>query len=180
MVTNQASITAAAERIRTELGRLDVLINNAAGYETRHVHPVLLRQAPAARIINVSSGVGSLTMNSDPANPYRAIFGPVYSASKTALNAMTFAMAIGSTGPICCVTSVRPVTNPGDAAYREWRPFFIVIPPPLRSNTHASHIPSSVMRYGGRRSSREATACPLPSHRSGSSCKFHSRSHLPG
>src|SRR5215471_14261868 len=29
-VTDQASITAAAERIRQELGRLDVLVNNAA------------------------------------------------------------------------------------------------------------------------------------------------------
>ena len=54
----------------------------------------LLREAPAARIVNVSSGVGSLTMNSDPANTHRSIFGPVYSASKTALNAMTLAMAI--------------------------------------------------------------------------------------
>ena len=33
----------------------------------------LLRQAPAARIVNVSSGVGSLTMNSDPTNPHRAM-----------------------------------------------------------------------------------------------------------
>jgi NAD(P)-dependent dehydrogenase (short-subunit alcohol dehydrogenase family) len=54
----------------------------------------LLREAPAARIVNVSSGVGSLTQNSDPACPYRSIFGPVYPASKTALNAMTLAMAI--------------------------------------------------------------------------------------
>ena len=54
----------------------------------------LLRESPAARIINVSSGVGSLTRNSDPAAPYRRIFGPVYSASKTALNALTLAMAI--------------------------------------------------------------------------------------
>jgi NAD(P)-dependent dehydrogenase (short-subunit alcohol dehydrogenase family) len=54
----------------------------------------LLREAPAARIVNVSSGVGSLTTNSDPASPYRSIFGPVYPASKTALNAMTLAMAI--------------------------------------------------------------------------------------
>ena len=38
----------------------------------------LLREAPAARIVNVSSGVGSLTMNSDPAYPWRSIFGPVY------------------------------------------------------------------------------------------------------
>jgi NAD(P)-dependent dehydrogenase (short-subunit alcohol dehydrogenase family) len=54
----------------------------------------LLREAPAARIVNVSSGAGSLTRNSNPAHPYRAIFGPVYPASKTALNAMTLAMAI--------------------------------------------------------------------------------------
>ncbi len=54
----------------------------------------LLRETPGARIVNVSSGVGSLTTNSDPASPWRAIFGPVYPASKTALNALTVAMAI--------------------------------------------------------------------------------------
>jgi NAD(P)-dependent dehydrogenase (short-subunit alcohol dehydrogenase family) len=132
-VTNQASITAAAERIRKEFGRLDVLINNAAISNTSkrpemsvqeyskltrpsnvsldemravwdtNVFGVLavtqamlplLREAPAARIVNVSSGVGSLTRNSDPAYAYRSIFGPVYPASKTALNAITLAMAI--------------------------------------------------------------------------------------
>jgi NAD(P)-dependent dehydrogenase (short-subunit alcohol dehydrogenase family) len=35
-----------------------------------------------------------LTTNSDPAFPYRSIFGPVYPASKTALNALTLAMAL--------------------------------------------------------------------------------------
>jgi NAD(P)-dependent dehydrogenase (short-subunit alcohol dehydrogenase family) len=54
----------------------------------------LLREAPAARIVNVSSGAGSLTLNADPAFPYRPIFGLVYPASKTALNAVTLAMAI--------------------------------------------------------------------------------------
>jgi NAD(P)-dependent dehydrogenase (short-subunit alcohol dehydrogenase family) len=54
----------------------------------------VLREAPHARIVNVSSGVGSLTANSDPTFPYFSIFGPVYPASKTALNAMTVAMAI--------------------------------------------------------------------------------------
>jgi NAD(P)-dependent dehydrogenase (short-subunit alcohol dehydrogenase family) len=54
----------------------------------------LLRETAGARIVNVSSGVGSLTMNSDPASPWRSIFGPVYLASKTALNAITLAMAI--------------------------------------------------------------------------------------
>jgi NAD(P)-dependent dehydrogenase (short-subunit alcohol dehydrogenase family) len=132
-VTNRASITAAAERVGNEFGRLDVLVQNAAISNTRklpgqsieeyakttrpsnvsldemravwdtNVFGVLavyqamlplLRETPGARIVNVSSGVGSLTTNSDPAFPYRAIFGPVYPASKTALNALTLAMAL--------------------------------------------------------------------------------------
>jgi NAD(P)-dependent dehydrogenase (short-subunit alcohol dehydrogenase family) len=132
-VTDQASVTAAAARIRTEFGRLDVLIQNAAISNTRkqpgqsvvdyakttrtstvlleemrevwetNVFGVvavyqamlpLLRATPHARIVNVSSGVGSLTDNSDPAYPWRSIFGPVYPASKTALNALTVAMAL--------------------------------------------------------------------------------------
>jgi NAD(P)-dependent dehydrogenase (short-subunit alcohol dehydrogenase family) len=132
-VTDKASIAAAAERIRKELGRLDVLVNNAAISNTtkqpsmsvqeyaKLVRPSnvslvemravwdtnvfgvlsvtqamlpLLREAPAARIVNVSSGVGSLTRNADPASPWRSIFGPVYPASKTALDAITLAMAI--------------------------------------------------------------------------------------
>ncbi len=132
-VTDQASITAAAERVRNEFGRLDVLINNAAISNTKkqpgqsveeyarttrpsnvsldemravwdtNVFGVLavyqamlplLRETPGARIVNVSSGVGSLQTNLDPTFAYRAIFGPVYPASKTALNALTVAMAI--------------------------------------------------------------------------------------
>lgn len=54
----------------------------------------LLRGTPGARIVNVSSGVGSLTRNADPHFAYRGMFGPVYPASKTALNAITLAMAI--------------------------------------------------------------------------------------
>jgi transcriptional regulator with XRE-family HTH domain len=45
----------------------------------------LLRESPDARIVNVSSGVGSLTTNADPAYPYHAYFDPIYPASKTAL-----------------------------------------------------------------------------------------------
>jgi NAD(P)-dependent dehydrogenase (short-subunit alcohol dehydrogenase family) len=55
----------------------------------------LLREAPAARIVNVSSGVGSLTMNADPAYAHRSVFGPVYPASKTPLNSMTLAIDVG-------------------------------------------------------------------------------------
>jgi NAD(P)-dependent dehydrogenase (short-subunit alcohol dehydrogenase family) len=146
-VTVQASIVAAAKRIRDELGRLDVLVNNAAISNTSkrpgmsiaeyakstrpsnvsldEVRAVwetnvfgvlavyqamlpLLREAPAARIVNVSSGVGSLTRNSDPASPYRSTFGPVYPASKTALNAMTLAMAIELESTGIKVNAVSP------------------------------------------------------------------------
>ncbi|MBV8819895.1 MAG: SDR family oxidoreductase [Acidobacteriaceae bacterium] len=68
----------------------------------------LLRKAPHARIVNVSSGVGSLTANSDPSFPYRSIFGPVYPASKTALNAMTVAMAIELESTGIKVNAVSP------------------------------------------------------------------------
>ena len=54
----------------------------------------LLRESSDARIVNVSSGVGSLTNNADPAYPYHAMFGPVYPASKAALNAITLAMMV--------------------------------------------------------------------------------------
>lgn len=54
----------------------------------------LLRESPDARIINVSSAVGSLAANADPAFPRRSSFGPVYPASKAALNAITLAMMI--------------------------------------------------------------------------------------
>lgn len=53
----------------------------------------LLREAPAGRIVNVSSSSGSLTLNSDPSYPHRAVFG-TYSASKVALNALTLAFAL--------------------------------------------------------------------------------------
>jgi len=54
----------------------------------------LLRESSDARIVNVSSGVGSLTTNADPTYPYHAMYGPIYPASKSALNAMTLAMMI--------------------------------------------------------------------------------------
>jgi NAD(P)-dependent dehydrogenase (short-subunit alcohol dehydrogenase family) len=129
-VTNQASIDAAAARIRTELARLDVLVNNAgishaptpdrsleeivesgrlSVASLDDIHTVfetnvfgviavtqamlpLLREAPAARIVNVASSGGSLTLNSEPTNPHRAMFG-TYSASKAAANAVTVAFA---------------------------------------------------------------------------------------
>lgn len=52
-----------------------------------------LREAPAGRIVNVSSSVGSLTLNQDSKNPHRSTFG-AYSSSKTALNAVTLTFAL--------------------------------------------------------------------------------------
>jgi NAD(P)-dependent dehydrogenase (short-subunit alcohol dehydrogenase family) len=134
-VTDQRSIEGAADRIRSEFGRLDVLVNNAgishsgeigvgaadetlesivqasrltvvpldelrAVFETNVFGVVavtqamlpLLREASAARIVNVASSGGSLTLNSDPANHHRSMFGS-YSSSKAALNAVTVAFA---------------------------------------------------------------------------------------
>lgn len=54
----------------------------------------LLRNAPAARIVTVSSALGSLTINSNPANPYRSDFDAIYGASKTALNGIFLSLAI--------------------------------------------------------------------------------------
>ncbi|MBS7567037.1 SDR family NAD(P)-dependent oxidoreductase [Mucilaginibacter sp. Bleaf8] len=54
----------------------------------------LLRKSSAARVVNVSSGLGSLTWISDPACWARENFGIVYAASKTALNAVTLAFAL--------------------------------------------------------------------------------------
>lgn len=145
-VTDLVSIAAAAERIRKELGRLDLLVNNAAISNTRkgnlslqeyaqttrpsivsldEVRAVwetnvfgvlavyqamlpLLRESSDARIVNVSSGVGSLTANADPAYPYHAMFGPVYPASKAALNAMTLAMMVELESTAIKVNLVTP------------------------------------------------------------------------
>lgn len=54
----------------------------------------LLRKSTAARIVNVSSGLGSLTWISDPECWAREHFGIVYAGSKTALNAVTVAFAL--------------------------------------------------------------------------------------
>jgi len=68
----------------------------------------LLRESPDARIVNVSSGLGSLAATADPTYPYRATFGPGYPASKTALNAMAMAMMIELEGTAIKVNVVSP------------------------------------------------------------------------
>jgi NAD(P)-dependent dehydrogenase (short-subunit alcohol dehydrogenase family) len=68
----------------------------------------LLREATTARIVNVSSAVGSLVLNADPAYHYHPFFGPVYPASKTALNAITLAMMVELESTTIKVNLVSP------------------------------------------------------------------------
>jgi NAD(P)-dependent dehydrogenase (short-subunit alcohol dehydrogenase family) len=70
-------------------------------YETNVFGPVavtraklpLLRQSPAGRIVNMSSGLGSLTLTSNPAWEFADRNLLAYNSSKTALNAMTVQFA---------------------------------------------------------------------------------------
>jgi len=59
---------------------------------TQRLLPLLYR-APAGRIVNVSSILGSLTLHSDPASPIYSHKVFAYNASKTALNAFTVHLA---------------------------------------------------------------------------------------
>ncbi len=70
-------------------------------FETNFFQPIdltvtllpLIRKAPAGRIVNLSSVLGSLTLHSDPKSPIYAKKGFAYDASKTALNAFTVHLA---------------------------------------------------------------------------------------
>jgi len=118
-VTEQSTIDQGASRIEREFGRLDILVNNAGigidnappsqlemdvlrrTYETnffgvfavtRAMLP-LLRKSDGARIVNISSGLGSLTQNSDPGYQYAGAKLLAYNSSKSALNALTIQFA---------------------------------------------------------------------------------------
>jgi NAD(P)-dependent dehydrogenase (short-subunit alcohol dehydrogenase family) len=113
-VTDDASVAAAAALVEERAGRLDVLVNNAAvtggmPQEPTAVDPAtirtvletnvlgvvrvtnamlpLLRRSASPRIVNMSSGVGSLTRQNDPDGEVGPI-SAAYAPSKTMLNAV--------------------------------------------------------------------------------------------
>ncbi len=115
-VTDKASIEAASQKLTS----LDVLINNAgisggfpqdtASTSTDTIREVfdtnffgvidvtqafidLLKKSDAPRIVNVTSGLGSLTLHNDPNWIYYKVKGAAYGPSKTALNAYTTVLA---------------------------------------------------------------------------------------
>jgi NAD(P)-dependent dehydrogenase (short-subunit alcohol dehydrogenase family) len=119
-VSNQESVKAARTEIGKKTEVLDVLINNAGisgglpqtatgadisvfekVFETNVFGVVrvtqafidLVKKSPEPRIVNVSSSQGSLTLASDPTNPYYNHKGAVYQPSKAALNMYTIALA---------------------------------------------------------------------------------------
>lgn len=114
------TIASAAAKIEKDFGRLDVLINNAAIMDSGDGPPSvvnlqsaqrvmetnlfgtlavtqamlpLLRKATSGRIVNVSSGLGSLALNGDPDWVFAQYKFLGYCASKAALNMLTVQLA---------------------------------------------------------------------------------------
>ena len=122
-VVNPEHIASAAVVIGRDFGRLDILINNAgvstehdfnsntvatvsaddlhATFATNFFAPValtrallpLLRKSPAARIVNVSSILGSNTLHASPDSPIYDAKAFAYDSSKVALNSFTIHLA---------------------------------------------------------------------------------------
>jgi NAD(P)-dependent dehydrogenase (short-subunit alcohol dehydrogenase family) len=119
-VTHEPSIDRAVEFIEREYGHLDILINNAGIMEDQSLKPSnaphdllravfdtnffgvinvtqamlpLLQKSEAPRIVNISSSLGSLTLQADPDGPFAETKVLGYDASKTALNAFTIHLA---------------------------------------------------------------------------------------
>jgi NAD(P)-dependent dehydrogenase (short-subunit alcohol dehydrogenase family) len=134
-VTDEASIAAAAKWVEREYGRLDILVNNAGvmlewgsppsetpldlvrrTYETNVFGVIavtnamlpLVRRAPAGRIVNVSSGLGSIAWSTTPGQAQSEHPILAYNSSKSALNAVTVVYANELRDTAITVNAVDP------------------------------------------------------------------------
>jgi NAD(P)-dependent dehydrogenase (short-subunit alcohol dehydrogenase family) len=132
-VTDDDSVKAAAKTVADATGGvLDVLINNAgisgggipvreltaadvqAVYDVNVLGPVrmlhaflpLLERSKSPVVVNVSSGLGSLTYSADPESAYSKLIAPAYLSSKAALNMLTTQYA--KAFPAMRINSVDP------------------------------------------------------------------------
>jgi NAD(P)-dependent dehydrogenase (short-subunit alcohol dehydrogenase family) len=134
-LNDHAGIAAAAQAIQAQYGRLDILVNNAGIVDAADGPPSvssaeavrrimdtnfvgtlavtqamlpLLRKSHAGRIVNLSSSLGSLTVNGDPASPYYDARLIGYNASKAAVNMLTVQLAQELRGTAIVVNAVSP------------------------------------------------------------------------
>ena len=113
-ITSAADVAALPEFFTQNFGRLDILVNNAGiivytentpetlrktfevnvigAYAVMQALLPLLKAAPAGRIVNQSSGLGSFTLNTSGAIPAAQML-PAYHSSKAALNMLTVIQA---------------------------------------------------------------------------------------
>jgi NAD(P)-dependent dehydrogenase (short-subunit alcohol dehydrogenase family) len=130
-----ASVEAAAATVRSEHGKLDILVNNAGIFDFADAPPSsasieavrrvmdinfigalavtqamlpLLKDAPAGRIVNLASSLGSLTLNADPGSTFYSQRYIGYNASKAALNMLTIQLSEELRGTGIVVNSVSP------------------------------------------------------------------------
>ena len=166
-VTDDASVGAAAAGLTRREGRLDVLINNAGVFEgllkpeeitapdaerifavnvigvvrmTQAFLP-LLRASASPVIVNVSSGLGSFGVVTDPASRESGFSVPVYGSSKAAVGMLTCSTpracrTCGSTRPIRAsprpASTATPATRPSRRAPTRscgWPPSARTAPP---------------------------------------------------
>lgn len=137
-VLNEADYKDAYKYFAQKYGKLDILINNAGiskedfmgGNKTSSTNAELLhetfdtnffgavqltqvllplvRKAPAGRIVNLSSILGSLALHADPKSPIYDAKAFAYDASKAALNSFTIHLAHELRGTKIKVNSAHP------------------------------------------------------------------------